>query len=678
MRLDAPRSEPFDSALEQIAAEFDWLDRRLAAHVAALRRSGRFNEDPLRGLYVGEEEAQALLVSEDDADCDAQTLMLQRKVLDARAERSPALPLCRIARACGLDPLERAALLVAAAPALDRRYATLFAFAQNDVGRRIATPELMLALLAEDRAERLAGLTRFAPGAPLVRHGLLVSPDAERGRPLADRGFGVDDRVAAALLGDGAIDSRIADGAMNLPEDLPVDPALLAAVEAALDGGAHCLLFEAAADCGQHAAARAACAARGLGLLLAEGDGEMTAGAGERAMLIAREARLGGMGLFVGIGPGASSLRLDRLAAALSDPPLPLFVTARPGSVDTATIAARADLAIIRLAKAPVQQRVLWWAPAGSAAERLAQSTRLGPVAIARTLARRPADLIGAASLHAGSRLPAIARRVDPMWRWEDLLLPDRQRRQLEELAATQRHWPRVIGEWGFAASTPCPQNVVALFSGPSGTGKTMAASLIAAGAGMPLYRVDLAAIFDKYIGETEKQLDRLFDAADEAGAALLFDEADALFGKRTETRDAHDRYANISTAYLLQRIEAHDGLVVLTSNLAGNMDDAFARRLAMTVAFPLPGIAERRQLWRRAFPAAAPLDADLDLDAIAEIFDLSGGNIRNAAIAAAYRAAADDGAIGLRHVIGAIGRELEKQGRAPIAADFGGLADDP
>jgi Winged helix domain, variant/ATPase family associated with various cellular activities (AAA) len=678
MRLDAHRSVPFGSAVDQLLAEFDWLDRRLAVHIAALRRRGRFNEDPLRGLYIGDSEAAALLTADGGSDPDAQVLSLQRTMLDSCAEQSADLPLMRIARACGLDALERTALLIAATPALDRRYATLFAFAQNDIGRRLPTPDLVLALLTQDVKERLTGLARFGAGAPLLRHGLVTVLETERGRPLADRGLGMDDRVVAALLGDTAVDPRIAELIASLPDGLAPDEALTAEVEAALAGGAGCVLFEAPADAGQHAAARDVCAARSLGLLVVDGDMASTLPATELAMLLAREARLSGAGLLLTVRHGATAIRAELLAAALAAPPLPMFVSVRPGSVDAAAIAARTSLALVRVPRSPVQRRASWWSAAGDEAARLAQATRLGPVAIARTLARQPADPAAAASLHAGGRLPAIARRVEPVWRWEDLLLPPRQRSQLDELAAILRHWPRVIGDWGFAATTPFPQNCIALFSGPSGTGKTMAASLIAATASVPLYRVDLASVFDKYVGETEKQLDRLFDAADEGGAALLFDEADALFGKRIETRDAHARYANISTAYLLQRIEAHDGLVVLTSNLAGNMDEAFARRLASIVAFPMPGVAERRQLWRRAFPLAAPLGSDLDLDAIADKFELSGGNIRNAAIAAAYLAAADDTAIGRRHVVGAVARELEKQGRAPIAADFGGLAGDP
>ena len=665
MRLDTaypsmapPAAPPFGDPLDQLRHELAWLDRRLAAHVAALRAAGRFNDDPLRGLYIADAEADALLAT--PAGPAPNPLLRHRVVLDARAVHSPGLPLGVIARNFNLDAIDRTALVIIAAPALDRRYASLFAFAHNDMARRLPTPDLLLALLGQDA---LAGLSRFGATAPLIRHGLAGFAEAETARPLADRGLCVDDRLAAALLGDTAPGPHLSPP----PADLPAEPELSARVEAALVAGATCIVFEGPADAGQHAAAARAAAAHGLGLLIAEPD------AADIAVPLAREARLAGAALFLTARAGG----IERLAIALAEPGRPLFLAARTGALDIAAIAARIPTTIIAVTAPPVQRRADWWrggVDAGRAID-FARQSRIGPLAIAETLARQPADIAAAIAARTGNRLPAIARRVAPRWQWDDLLLPTRQQKQLQELADTLAHWPRVITDWGFAARTPRPQNIVALFTGPSGTGKTMAASLIAAAAGLPLYRVDLAAIFDKYIGETEKQIDRLFEAADEAGAALVFDEADVMFGKRVETRTSNDHYANLSTAYLLQRIEDHDSLVVLTSNLPGNVDDAFARRLAARIDFPLPAAAERRRLWATAFPAATPLAPDLDLAAIADVFELSGGNIRNAAIAAAYRAAAENSAIGRRHLLGAIARELEKLGRAPIAADFGDLA---
>ena len=222
--------------------------------------------------------------------------------------------------------------------------------------------------------------------------------------------------------------------------------------------------------------------------------------------------------------------------------------------------------------------------------------------------------------------------------------------------------------EWGFPAVPS--SGVVALFSGPSGTGKTLAAEVIAGDLGLDLYKVDLSAVVSKYIGETEKNLSRIFDAAGAGDLVLFFDEADALFGKRTEVSDAHDRYANIEVAYLLQRLEPYDGLVVLATNLQRNIDQAFLRRISVAVDFPLPEEPQRRAIWRQSFPSTAP-QQDLDLDFLARKFKITGGVIHNAALGAAFLAADDGQPITMEHVALALKREFQKLGRLRTEAEF-------
>jgi SpoVK/Ycf46/Vps4 family AAA+-type ATPase len=211
---------------------------------------------------------------------------------------------------------------------------------------------------------------------------------------------------------------------------------------------------------------------------------------------------------------------------------------------------------------------------------------------------------------------------------------------------------------------------VNALFAGGSGTGKTMAAEVIARELGLDLYRIDLAGVVSKYIGETEKNLDRIFTAAEDSNAVLFFDEAEALFGKRSEVRDSHDRYANIEIAYLLQKMDSYAGVAILATNLRANLDEAFARRLAFTIHFSFPGVAERRRIWERIWPGATPLSGDLDLDLLAERFTLSGGNIKNIALAAAFLAAEEGGPVSMTHVLHAVRREYLKLGRSIGAAE--------
>jgi hypothetical protein len=268
----------------------------------------------------------------------------------------------------------------------------------------------------------------------------------------------------------------------------------------------------------------------------------------------------------------------------------------------------------------------------------------------------------------AGGHLEKLAVRVRPRRGWEDLVLPADDLRQLRELAARHRRRGVVYGEWRFP---PLPSTgIVALFAGVSGTGKTLAAEVVAGELGLDLYKVDLSAVVSKYIGETEKNLERIFGAAAAGDLVLFFDEADALFGKRSEVADAHDRYANIEVAYLLQRLESYDGLVILATNLQRNIDQAFLRRISVAVDFVLPEEAQRRAIWGRSFPPEAPA-TDLDLDFVARQFKISGGVIHNAALGAAFLAAEEGDTITMRHVILAIKREFQKLGRLRTEAEF-------
>jgi hypothetical protein len=270
------------------------------------------------------------------------------------------------------------------------------------------------------------------------------------------------------------------------------------------------------------------------------------------------------------------------------------------------------------------------------------------------------------------TNLGSMATKVTSARRWEDLVLPPAVRSKLKAIVSQVRNAATVYEKWGFAAGERTGKGLAVLFSGPSGTGKTMSAGVIARELGLDMYKIDLARVVSKYIGETEKNLDRVFSEAVNANAVLFFDEADALFGKRSEVKDAHDRYANIEISYLLQKMEEYEGLAVLATNFGQNLDEAFNRRLAFIVEFPLPNAADRASIWRNHMPPRAPVEEGIDFDFLAAQFELTGGSIRNCVRAAAFTAAEAGTRIGMEHLVQAVAAELAKLGRPLQRSDFG------
>jgi len=285
-----------------------------------------------------------------------------------------------------------------------------------------------------------------------------------------------------------------------------------------------------------------------------------------------------------------------------------------------------------------------------------------------RRSARRPriryADLVQVCTGLLQHRLSTLAHRVAAGFGWGDMELEEQTTTLLKEMLAFARHKRFIMQDWGFGAKVPYGAGLSALFSGPPGTGKTMAASIIARELGMELFRIDLSRVVNKYVGETEKNLGRIFDEARESNAVLLFDEADSLFSKRTDVRSSVDRYANLEVNYLLQRMEDHDGVTILTTNMEASLDDAFKRRLKFNVPFPFPDHRTRARLWRLIIPTQASLDTDVDYTKLGREFEMTGGHIKNAVLRAAILAASDGSSIGYKHLHRAALQEYREMGK--------------
>lgn len=279
--------------------------------------------------------------------------------------------------------------------------------------------------------------------------------------------------------------------------------------------------------------------------------------------------------------------------------------------------------------------------------------------------------LFATARAYSNPRLSTLARKVTPRYTWEQMVLPADELAKLSEIVAVVKHRHQVLTVMGVGRQLAPSSGVMALFSGPPGTGKTMAAEVMASALQLDMYKIELSGVVSKYIGETEKNLERIFTEASNSNAILFFDEADALFGKRTEVKDAHDRYANIEVAYLLQRMELYEGVTILATNLRANLDEAFARRFFRTVEFPFPKPPERLRIWQTLFPPELPKASDVDFTLLAKRFDLAGGNIRNVIHSGAVLAASDGGQVTMNHLLHGVRRELQKIGRLVNEEDF-------
>ncbi|HEX4569812.1 MAG TPA: ATP-binding protein, partial [Dongiaceae bacterium] len=693
----------YGDPLEHLLAELSWLDLLLARRVAWLRKTGRFTEDPFRGLYVAEGQVDASLAPEAEAIGESAGEAATRRALidrDAAAAEGSGmiLPLRRLRRLFGLDDFEQASLLLAAAPDIELRYETLFAYAQNDVTRKRPTVDLALALFAGDRHEQLQRRQSFAEDAPLIRNRLVSLAAKDEPDSFLARRLTSDRRIVDALLGGNRLDERLttfttlvtAPAAGELKERL-VRAALLWRSAPTL------LHFEGPPDAGQRAAAEALAAREQSSLLVVEPLAESHLLAG----ILAREAVLQNAAVFVELPREIDGAEARRLALLLDGLCAAGRLVMAAGGPD---FAPQEHLPHLRSLSFPFEaptfaERLAHWQRAlsagglnGAAAplgEALAVKFGLGPAAVEAAVEAAEWDAaldgggtLDASRLHraarAGARhsLARLARKIEPCQDWSDLVLPARELQQLREICGSVTHWPLVHRRWGFDAKLPYGRALAVLFSGRSGTGKTMAASIIARTLDLDIYKIDLATVVSKYIGETEKNLDRIFCEGEASNAVLFFDEADALFGKRSEVKDAHDRYANLEVAYLLQRIEAYEGLVILATNLAKNIDEAFARRMRHVVEFPFPDAGQRERIWRTIFPAAVPLSADVDLAFLATRFEIAGGSIRNVALAGAFLAAEDGTPIGMAHLARAMAREMQKLGRMPARAEFGGYYD--
>jgi AAA+ superfamily predicted ATPase len=625
----------------------------------------------------------------------------QRTVMPSEAAGLPALDLGPTEEGSALDalagwfsltPFEVGVVVLAAAMEASPEIANLCALAQGDPALPFPTSLLALAVLGGlDGASQAA----FSPSAPLRFWQLITTQNTALGGRLFLQ-IGAPDAVFQFLIGQPVLDEQLSALIAPLERDLllPADVAFAASLTRLLAAGDDAII-QIVTPPTRRAFAVAAAVAAGTGRRLFHLPLERLTTFTERQSFSRLWQRdrlaLRGM-LVVSFEEPPAEFRLAALSRLITEESGPLILLGAGGQ----NIGERAQRAIVRVPLPPIEVMEV----AEHLAHELGLDTKPPPeliqtadrfrlplatldscAAIATMKAEETATppsldavlphLLGLLRDQVREAMSGLADRLTVRMTLDDLILPGAAKSVLLQIVARQRNRGIVFDEWGFRFAGGGAQGMSVLFSGPSGTGKTMAAEVLANALGLDLYRVDLARIVDKYIGETEKRLANLFDSADASDAILLFDEADVLFGRRTEVRDSHDRYANLEVGYLLQRIECFRGIAILTTNLPSAIDEAFARRFAFSLQFEFPSRTERREIWQKAIPPQAPTQ-NLDWDQLSKL-SLSGGQIRVIIINAAMLAADEHAAIGMPHIAKALAAEYAKQRRPMPVTDLAG-----
>lgn len=707
---------------EYLQAVLSWLDNRLERDVKRWQLAGQNPSDRFRGLYISQEEAAALSqrkagthwgsgialpqeeerrLQKKETECLAEMDRLEKEAADHGQE----LRLKSLQNLFGLNTFEWQAFVVCLAPHLDLRYERIYGYLQDDVTRIHASVDLILNLLAPEGLSRLDFQHYFEPQMPLCYFRLLLPVEdskdhSSRLRQAFTAAPGVIDWLLGAYspmaaLGEWAQVSQFSEeqtreALQDLADASLPSMAVLRQVKPFLSLHGDDFLQ-------QEMTAQQLAAGLGRPLLkVVFSENEDPESAMKKLLPALRDARmlnalfyLQGCDIFV---DKDGYLDLACAEALSQNQECVLLSSKLPFKFNPATPKRDHPLMYLPFERLSSAERKQLWETmlegvldeipgdqlrilAGQFAFTSGQIIAAASTALSRAVQEsrslQAADLFEAARLHSGHHLAELAHKIEPRYTWDDLVLPETPMTMLKEMVSMVQVRSQVLEDWGLGEKLTASAGVSVLFSGPPGTGKTLAAQIIANQLGIDLYRIDLSNVVSKYVGETEKNLERIFTEAAESNAILFFDEADAIFGKRSEVKDAHDRYANIEVGYLLQRMENYDGVAILATNLRANLDEAFTRRLQFIINFPFPDEQYRKQIWKVLMPANLPQADDLDLNLMAKRFKLAGGSIRNIIVSAAFQAAADGGVVTMPMLMHGAKREIQKMGKLLQEADF-------
>lgn len=732
--LEATALEVYKSSQEHLTDELIKLDALIRFQVLRLRDWHSHNKvDEFAGLYISEEEVDKVLGKEsksqdgpDPSTRESETTALLNQIKDLRTEIAERveeslklgipLSLYQLSYLFHLSPFELDTILICLAPELDLKYETLYAYLQNDVTKKHPGVNLILDLLCSTNEERLNARTYFYSQAPLLKYSLLRFVGESEHKPLLSRSLKLDDRIVDFLIGFNLLDSRLDSFTEIIKPERDWSAVIMdAALKERLSrlpqehfkegtGNKLIFYFYGPYGAGKKLVAEAFCQDVQLPLIIVD----------TRALLntevsVEKTLRL----LFRETLLHSAAIYLEHFDRLLTDDPKDIhyqnlivraieefsFVTFLAGEKSWNPPASLKKQTFIKM-EFPIPpyslRKDLWELsldsryplPSEVNIDVLANKFRFtggqiqDAVAEAKNFAMMHQsndngkitmhDLYRSCRAQSNHKLSELAQKLVPHYTWDDIVLPTDKFQQLKEICNYVKHRQLVYDDWGFEQKLSLGKGLNILFSGPSGTGKTMAADIIANELKLELYKIDLSCVVSKYIGETEKNLAKIFKEAETSNAILFFDEADALFGKRSEVKDSHDRYANIEINYLLQKMEEHEGIVILASNFRKNIDDAFTRRMHFTVDFPFPDEKYRLKIWQNIFPKETPKSEEIEFEFLAKQFKISGGNIKNIALHAAFLAAGNSKRVDMAHIIQGTKREYQKMGKLCVKSDFG------
>lgn len=718
----------YDSVWEHYEDEWARLDIRLAIWMKRMEEPAAAADPallPFKGLVLTEEEMHRLLAQPEESFTDPEIERLKEQLAELDAEialrRKAALknklflPVPYIASVFGLNAFEEQTLLMALALETDRKYEKLYAYVQDDATCKYLTPELAIRLFYAAEEGTPGRLLKYFSGGSRLRTWFFRQSEAAlEASALLTAPLRLDERMLSFLLGMSYTDTSLRSLMTLYGSEEPLPPLetgeeLQEQLRSFMKGGeagdptpVFCLWGQSGA--GKKLQARHYAHGQDRPLLAANLEsmlrddrpfGELLLKAEREALLYGAVLAYDRFHVLLGDEEAVSKRRqevLDRVGRWSG----PMFLLSEQAWTPQPLSGGKLYLET-QLAVPDSTRRLTLWTK-WSAEKGMAQAADwrtvagkflfspgqiAGSLEYARHLSRwQTGGAADSAIVHKACyaqvqhNLKRKATRIEPKYDWDQMILPPEQKEQLRHASSRLQHRQKVLGEWGFDRALAYGKGVSLLFAGPPGTGKTMSAQVLAKEVQLEIYKIDLSQVISKYIGETEKNLHEVFTEARLSNAILFFDEADALFGKRSEVKDAHDKYANVETAYLLQKMEEYDGITILATNLLQNLDEAFMRRFGFIVKFPFPDAEHRLRIWRSMIPPEAPLADDVDFRFLAKKFEVAGGLIKNIVVSAAFMAAEQGSEVGMKQLITAARSEMRKNGKILLREELGEYAD--